>query len=162
MAAETLTSARASATYPVAASGPAGDLKVAWGTFAVASAALEDGDIFEMCWVPDGCTIIGGWYQSGDMDTGTEELDNMCGWAANSSDAADPNGLMLAGVITNDISVHLDAASTLIHFGGVITSAGPKTFTAGGGSTKIQVETNAAAAAMAAVQMTVVALYTTK
>lgn len=161
MAAETLTSARASATFPVAASGPAGDLKAGWGTYAVA-ATLEDGDIFEMHWVPDGATIIGGWYQSGDMDTGIEAVDNMTGWAANNSDAADPNGLVLAGTLTGDISVHLDVASTFIHYGGVITSAGPKTFTAGGGATKVQVENNTAPTTFAAVQLTVVSLYTSQ
>ena len=159
MAAETLTSARASATFPVSAQGPAGDLKVAWGTYAVA-ATLEDGDIFEMHWVPDGATIITGYYQSGDMDTGIEALDNMAGWAANSSDAADPNGLIVANTITGDVSVHLDAASTLIFYGGVITTAGPKTFTKGGGKTMIQVENNTAPTTFAAAQLTLVSFYT--
>jgi hypothetical protein len=159
MAAETLTATRASSTFPVSAQGPAGNLKVGWGTYAVA-AALEDGDIFEMHWVPDGCTIIGGWYMSGDMDTGTEALDNMAGWAANSTDIADPNGLMLANVLTGDVSVHLDVAGSFVHYGGVLTTAGPKTFSAGGGNTKIQVENNTAANTFGAVQMNVVTLYT--
>jgi len=163
MAAETLTAARGTSTFPVAASGQAGNLKVAWGTYAVA-AALEDGDIFEMHWVPPGATIIGGWYQSGDMDTktATEALDNMVGWAANDSDVADDNGLITASTITGDISVHLSVAGTFIHYGGVIVTAGPKTFTKAGGKTKIQVENNTAAGTFAAVQMNVVSLYTSE
>lgn len=159
MAAETLTAARASATYPVHGAGPAGDCKIGWGTYAVA-AAVEDGDIFEMHWVPPGATLIGGYYMSEDMDTGIEALDNMVGWAANSSDAADPNGLVVASTITGDVSVHLAAASTFIHYGGVLLSAGPKTFTRAGGSTKVQVENNTAATTFAAGQMTCVTLYT--
>ena len=159
MAAETLTATRAATDFPVAAQGPAGNLKVSWGTYAVAAAA-EDGDIFEMHWVPDGCTIVGGWYQSGDADTGIEALDNMAGWAANSSDAADPNGLIEANTITGDVSVHIAAASTLLFYTGVLITAGPKTFTAGGGNTVIQVENNTAPTTHANHQLTLVTLYT--
>lgn len=159
MAAETLTSTRAASDFPVGGRGPAGSLKVAWGTYAVA-ATLEDGDIFEMHWVPDGATIVGGWYQSGDMDTGIEALDNMVGWAANDSDAADPNGLIEANVITGDVSVHIAAASTLLFYTGVLITAGPKTFTPGAGNTMIQVENNAAPTTFAAAQLTLTTLYT--
>jgi hypothetical protein len=159
MAAETLTTVQAGAGYPVAGPGPAGNLKVGWGTYAVA-ATLEDGDIFEMHWVPDGCTVVGGWYQSGDMDTGIEALDNMVGWAANNSDVADPNGLIEANTITGDVSVHIAAASTLLFYTGVLVTAGPKTFTTGGGNTMIQVENNTAPTTFAAAQLTLVTLYT--
>ena len=74
----------------------------------------------------------------------------MVGWAANGSDAADPNGLMLAATLTGDISVHLDVASTMLFFGGVLTGAGPKTLE---NETIIQVECNTAAATFAAGQM---------
>jgi len=159
MAAETLTATRASATFPVAGSGPAGDLKVGWGTYAVA-ANVEDGDIFEMHWVPDGATVIGGWYLAEDMDTGTETLDQDVGWAANSTDAADPDGLLNAGVMTGDTSVHIAGALVYMPYQGVLVSAGPKTFTKGAGATKIQVESNAVAATFAAGQMTIVTLFT--
>jgi len=158
MAAETLTSARASATFPVAGNGPAGDLKAGWGTYAIA-AAVEDGDIFEMHWVPDGATVIGGYTMSDDIDTGTEALDMDTGWAANSSDAADPDGLGNHGVWTGDVSVHVGTAGVFLPHAGVLASAGPKTFTKGGGSTMIQVEANVASNAGHTGQLTVVTHY---
>jgi len=155
MAAETLTATRA--TLNATQFSGAGVLQCAWGTYAVA-ANVEDGDIFEMCKVPAGATIIGGYIQCEDMDTGAEALDLMVGWAANGTDAADPNGLLLAHVFTGDISVHLDVASSKVEFGGVLTGAGPKTLAA---ETTIQVEANTAATTFAAGQMTVVVYYTT-
>lgn len=152
MAAETLTATRAATTFPVFKGTGAGYLCRAWGTYAVA-ADLEDGDIFEMHRVP-ACTITGGFLHAEDMDTGIESIDVMVGWAANGTDAADPNGLILAGVKTGDISVHLDVASTWMPYGGVLLSAGPKTLVA---ETVIQVEANAGAATFAAGQMS---LYT--
>ena len=156
MTAETLSATRAASTFPVFQDVGPGSLCVAWGTYAVA-ANVEDGDIFEMCKVPADATIIGGYLQAEDLDTGTEAIDLMVGWAANGTDAADPNGLLLAHVFTGDISVHLDVASSLVFFGGVITSAGPKTLAA---ETTIQVEANTAAATFAAGQMTLVVFYT--
>lgn len=157
MTAETLTATRAAAGFPTAHSSSAGQVCVAWGTYAVA-ANVEDGDIFEMCRLPANATIFGGWLHLEDMDTGTEALDLMVGWAANGVDAADPNGLLLAHVMTGDVSVHLDVASTWMPLQGVLTGAGPKTLSA---ETVIQVEANTAAATFAAGQMTLVVLYTT-
>lgn len=156
MAAETLTATRAASTFPVSQGHTAGAVHVAWGTYAVA-ANVEDGDIFEMCKIPKGATIVDGFIQLEDMDTGSEALDLMVGWAANGVDAADPNGLCLAHVFTGDISVHLDVASSRVFFGGLLTEEGPKTFSA---ETVIQVEANTPAATFAAGQMTVVVYYT--
>jgi len=157
MAAETLTATRAAATFPVFKASGAGLLCVAHGTYNI-TAAVEDGDIFEMCKVPAGATIVGGYIQATDLDTGgTEALDMMVGWAANGSDVADPDGLCLAHVFTGDVSVHLDVAQNLVFFGGVITSAGPKTLV---NETTIQVEVNTAAATLTAGFMTVVVWYT--
>lgn len=158
MAAETLTATRAASNFPATNYFGAGVLQCAYGTYPVA-ANVEDGDIFEMCKVPAGATIVGGYFSAEDMDTGTETLDLMVGWAANGVDDADPNGLLLAGVKTGDISVHLDVASTWMPFGGVLLSAGPKTLSA---ETTIQVEANAAATTFAAGQMSVVVYYVTK
>lgn len=159
MAAETLTASRAAASFPIPGSGPAGDLKVHWGTYAIA-ANVEDGDIFEMHYVPDGATIIGGWVLAGDMDTGIEALDMDAGWAANSTDSADPDGLGNFGTWTGDTSVHLGGALNYFPYQGVLVTAGPKTFTKGGGKTMIQLEANTAAATFAAGQATAVTLYT--
>ncbi len=157
MTAETLSAARSAATLPVFRATGAGIVCAAWGTYPIAVAALEDGDIFEMCRIPAGATVIGGWVQAQDLDTGIEQVDFMIGWAANADEIADPNGLLLAGVKTGDISVHLDVASTWMPLAGVLLASGPKTFTA---ETLIQVEVNAAQATPQAGQLTLVVLYT--
>ena len=149
--ATTFTATRGAATFPVAQSHIAGTLCRAWGTIAL-STNVVDGDIWQMCWVPKGATITGGYIHMEDIDTGTEVVDLMVGWAANGTDVADPNGLLLAHVFTGDISVHLDVASSLVFFGGVLTGAGPKTMAA---KTLIQVEANTAADTFAAGQMSV-------
>ena len=156
MTAETLSAARAAANLPVFKASGAGIVCAAYGTINIAATALEDGDIFEICRLPAGATVIGGWVQAQDLDTGIETVDFMIGWAANADEVADPNGLLLAGVKTGDISVHLDVASTWMPLAGVLLTAGPKTFTA---ETLIQVEVNAAKATGAAGQLTVVVLY---
>lgn len=154
--ATTFTATRGAATFPVAQAHTAGSLCQAWGTIAI-SANPVDGDIYQMCRVPKGATITGGYLHMEDLDTHTTEtLDLMIGWAANGTDAADPNGLMLLGTFTGDISVHLDVASTLKFFGGVLTGAGPKTLSA---ETIIQVECNTTAATFAAGQMSVYVNY---
>lgn len=86
----------------------------------------------------------------------TETLDLMVGWAANGDEIADPNGLMLAKVLNGDISAHLDIASSLIFFGGVLTGDGPKTFDA---ETLIQIECNTTCATFVAGQMSVYVNY---
>ena len=157
MAAETLTATRAASTFPPTDYFGAGVLQCAWGTYSVTDDAWEDGDIFAMCKVP-ACTIVGGYFSAQDLDTGEEAADLMVGYAANGTDAADPNGLLLAGVKTGDISVHLDVASTWMPLQGAMTAAGPTTLSA---PTTIQVEVNVAQTTPAAGQMTVVVYYVT-
>lgn len=159
MAAETLTSDRAGTGFPVSGVGHAGNLKIGWGTYQIA-ANVEDGDIFEMHWVHDGATVIGGWTIAEDLDTGIETIDIDLGWAANNTDAADPDGLGNFGVWTGDTSVHVVGAVNYFPHQGVLVSAGPKTFTAGAGHTMIQLEANAVAATFAAGQVTVATFYT--
>jgi len=153
----TFTSTRAAATAPIAHSVGGAQLCVAWGTIAL-STNVVDGDIWQMCRVPANATIVGGYLHAADLDTGGEAIDFMAGWAANGTDAADPNGLLLAGTKTGDISVHLDVASTWMPLQGVMTAAGPKTLSA---ETLIQVEANTAATTFAAGQLTVVVYYYT-
>lgn len=153
--ATTFTATRAAATFPVAQAHTAGTLSAAYGTIAL-STNLVDGDIWQMCRVPKGAIVIGGWLHAEDLDTGGEAVDFMCGWAANGDEIADPNGLLLAGTKTGDISVHLDVASTWMPLQGVLLTAGPKTFSA---ETIIQVEANTAATTFAAGQLTVCVLY---
>ena len=154
MAAATLTGTRAKANQTLGGTGPAFDVKASWGTVTV-DAATEDGDIFKVCKVPAGSTVIGGWILSGDGDTGIEALDIDIGWAANGVDAADPDGLGNLGTWTGDASKTSPTGNTF-WLQGVLQTVGPKTFTA---ETTIQLETNTAAATGAAMEVTVVVLY---
>jgi len=154
--ATTFIATRAAATFPVAQSHIAGTLCQAWGTIAV-GANPTDGDIYQMCRVPAGATITGGYIYTEDLDAhATETLDMMVGWAANGDEVADPNGLLLAKVFVGDIDIHLDVASNYMFLGGVLLSAGPKTVNA---ETILQVECNVTAATFAAGQMSLYVNY---
>ena len=160
MVAETLTATRAAATFPVFKASGAGILCAAYGTYEVA-ANVEDGDIFEMCRIPGGSTIVGGWVLADDLDTGTEALDMDVGWAANGGsgtyDSADPDGLGNLGVWTGDAITGIKPeVGTYIPFGGVMLNGDLPTFTR---ETVIQVEANVAAATFAAGALSVVVLY---
>lgn len=162
MAAETLTATRAASTFPVYTGLGAGNLNVAYGTYAVA-ANVEDGDIFEMCRLPAGARVLGGFLFAGDMDTGTEALDMDIGWAANGGtgtyDSADPDGLGNLGVWTGDAFATGNLwgiAGNCFAFAGILATGVFPHFTK---ETVIQVEANAAAATFAAKSMSVVVLY---
>ena len=156
MAAATLAGTRSATTFPIGGPGPAYSVQAAWGTITV-DASSEDGDIWQLCRVPGGATVIGGWVSAGDGDTGIEALDIDVGWAANGVDAADPDGLGNLGVWTGDVEHGASSeVGNILMLGGVLSSVGPKTFTV---ETLIQAETNTAAATGVAMEMTVVVLY---
>ncbi|MFZ5667956.1 MAG: hypothetical protein ACOY4K_00530 [Pseudomonadota bacterium] len=150
MTAETLTATRAASTFPVPGpAGFAGLVRCAYGTYTIA-ANVEDGDIFEMCRLPAGATIVGGWFYGADLDTGTETLDMDIGWAANGGsgtyDAADPDGLGNLGVLTGDAFAagNVSPVTGLQYpLSGVLAAGTLPSFTA---ETVIQIEANAAAA----------------
>lgn len=158
MAAETLTATRAADTFPVYRPKGSGELAVAYGSYTVA-ANVEDGDIFEMCKIPAGAVIVGGWFSADDLDTGTESIDLDLGWAANGSEAADADGLGNFGVLTGDaVTGYKPTVGTLLPVQGtLVTGTGFPTFTA---ETTIQVEANAAAATFAAGDIRVAIFYT--
>lgn len=156
MTAETLTATRAASTFPVGGVGPATALHVATGTYEIA-ANVEDGDIFEMCKVPAGAVVVGGWLMGDDLDTGIEALDMDIGWAANGVESADPDGLGNLGVWTGDAVAGIKPEAGIYYpFSGVLYTTGPKKFSA---TTTIQVEANVAAATGGTGTLTVVVLY---
>lgn len=145
MAAETLTATRGKSTFPVYKPCGAGALGVAYGTYTI-GANVEDGDIFEMCRIPAGATIVGGWFYGADLDTGTETLDMDIGWAANGAEAADPDGLGNLGVLTGDAFAagNVSPVTGLQYpLSGVLAAGTLPSFTK---ETIIQIEANAAAA----------------
>jgi len=156
MVAETLTATRGSSTFPVAEPVLAGVMCCATGTYEIA-ANVEDGDIFEMCRVPANAVIVGGWLYGDDLDTGIETLDLDVGWAANGTEAADPDGLGNFGVLTGDaVTGYKPEISICLPLGGTLRTGGPQSFSA---ETVIQVEANAAAATGGTGTLTVVVHY---
>lgn len=158
MAIGTVIADRALAGFPVAGMGGGGNLKVAWGTYNI-GAAVANTDVIQMCRTPKGATIIGGWVIGEDIDTGTETLDFDAGYAANGVDNADTDAWGNFGVVTGDVSVHLQTgvASIYLPFAGVLVTGGPKTLSA---ETVHQVLFNAAANAGGTGRLTMVVLYT--
>ena len=130
---------------------------VAYGIYTIA-AVVEDGDIFEMCKLPAGAVVVDGVFYGDDIDTGTEALDMDIGWAANGTDAADPDGFGNLGLLSGDAVTDIKPEASLWYpLGGVLRTAGPKTFSA---ETTIQVEANTASNAGHTGVITVVIYYT--
>jgi len=115
-------------------------VQVAYGSYTIA-AAVETGDIFEMCRVPKGAVVIDGFVRADDIDTGTEALDMDIGWAANGVDAVDADGFGNLGVWTGDPTTDVKPETQIWYpFNGVLKD-GPKTFSA---ETVIQLYVNTA------------------
>ncbi len=101
-----MTATRGSTTYPVG--GPAGlanTLRVAVGYHDFAASDDEAGDVFRICSVPAGATVIGGYLQGKDLDTGTEALDIDVGWIANGVEALDADGFGIQKIDTVGVRV---------------------------------------------------------
>jgi hypothetical protein len=154
MALGTVSSAQASATKPLAGHGFAGNAKVAWGTYDIVAATAQN-DVIQLCRLPAGATVLGGWLIGQDIDAGTETWDADLGWAANGDEIADPDGLGNFGVISGD-AVDGNEAGIFRQLGGVLRSAGPKTFNA---ETIIQLTVNAAANSGGTGRINVVVFY---
>lgn len=126
----TLTGSRAASTFPVGGAGQANVLHVAYGTYNFTAAASAN-DVVEFCKLPAGATVIGGFYQGADIDTGTETFDMDIGWAANGTDAADPDGFGNFGVQDGDaVAQFRPVAGIYYPFVNIIQDSGYKTFAA--------------------------------
>lgn len=142
----TLTADRAVDTFPAFKALGAGILCRAYGTYELGSAPSA-ADVIEMCKVPAGAVILGGFLRAEDLDsnaTETIELDV--------GTAADPDALLNSGVLNGDaVTNHLPEGGILIPFQGTLANA-PLSVTA---ETIIQVTVTAAAATFAAGTITV-------
>jgi len=126
----TLTGSHAVATYPVGSPGPANLLHVAWGTYNLAANPSQN-DVIRFCKVPAGATVIGGFLQGADIDTGTEAFDLDIGWEANGTDAADTDGFGNFGVMDGDaVAQFRPVAGIYYPFVNIIQDAGFKKFAA--------------------------------
>lgn len=153
----TFTAARAGETFPVFKASGAGNLCCAYGTIEIA-ANPADGDIYEMCRVPAGAVVVGGYIYADDLDTNaTETLDMDVGWAANGSDIADPDGFGNLGIWTGDVTADVKpVVGNRFPLQGVLLSTGPQAFV---NETTIQIEANAAAATGGTGTLSIVVYY---
>lgn len=158
MAAETLTASPLPNGYT---QGPAGCIIRSYYQYEIA-ANSEDGDIWELGYIPKYALVSGGGLITDDLDTGTETIDIDVGWAAagaatdtwtdprtgltftNAAATADPDGLVNTGVLTGDAVTDVMAAGT--NWRPFILPV-PLWFSR---KTKLQIEANAAANAFAA------------
>jgi hypothetical protein len=156
MAAETLTNAIMTVG---AAHGLSKNLKV-WHRKYEIAANVEDGDIFELGFLPGNVMVCGSVFVCDDIDTGTEALDMDLGWAANgggsatytdsetgvtytnSGASASPTGFSNAGVLTGDGLAESHTGNVRVQF-----YPDPLFFSA---KTKVQIEANAPANAFTA------------
>lgn len=158
MTASTTTGVRAEAGYPTPGpTGFAGIKRCAIGSHTFASGDDEDGDIFAVCKIPAGATVVGGYVQGKDLDTGTEALDIDIGWAANGTESADVDGFGNLGLLSGDAVTDIRPETGLYYpLGGVLFTTGPQKFSA---DTVIQFEVNTAAGTLGGGKLTVVLDY---
>lgn len=125
------TGPRAAANFPVPGCPQSqGEMGVAWGYFNITT-ALGAGDTVRLCKLPAGATVIMGWLQAADIDTGTEALDIDIGWEANGVDTADTDGFGNLGTLTGDaITDFKPVAGLLYPFANIIQDSAYKTFSA--------------------------------
>ena len=156
----TFTATRAIKGVPVAGVGDGGSLKVAFGSIDVAANPVAD-DVYEMCRIPAGAKIVGGFFRGDRLDTNaTETLDLDVGWAANGTEAVDADGLLNTGVMTGDVFVLGNVANVTGYnypFNGKLLEGEFPTFTR---ETVIQLTTVATAATFAAGTLSVTVFYT--
>lgn len=149
---------------PVAGVGDGGSLKIAYGTIDIAANPVAD-DLYQMCRLPAGATIVGGFFRGDDLDTNaTETLDLNIGWAANGGsgtyDALDADGLGNLGVLTGDAFAAGNVANVVSYnypLNGLLNTGVFPTFTR---ETIIQLTCVATAATFAAGSVSVVIFYT--
>ena len=135
-----------------------GEFRVAWGTYDLAANPAA-ADIIELCRVPAGATVVGGYFSAEDLDTGaTEELNIDLGWAANGADDADADGFGNFDLITGDAVTGYLIGGTFYPLQGRLISDGPVTFAR---ETVVQAVVNVDAATFAAGRVTAVVYYHT-
>lgn len=125
----TLVSSRAAATFPKASTVGGGVLHIAYGTYTFAANPTAN-DVIHFCRVPPRATVVGGYIQGADIDTGTDALDIDIGWAANGVESADTDGFGNMGVLNGAAITNLKPETGIWRpLGGVLFTTGPQFFT---------------------------------
>lgn len=152
----TITGTRAAASFPAFKALGAGIVCAAYGSYDFAANPTVS-DVIEMCKLPAGAVVLGGWLRMEDIDSNaTETVDIDIGWAANGAVVADPDGFGNFGVMNGDaVTNYLPEGGTLFPLNGTLKD-GFATFTK---DTVVTATIVAAAATFAAGTMSVVVLY---
>ena len=101
----TFTALRAEPEQPKYGHGIAGNVKFDYGVIEIATNPAA-ADIYQMCIIPAGASVISGFVKADELDTNaTETLDMDVGWAANGVEAADPDGFGNLAVWTGDQNI---------------------------------------------------------
>src|SRR5688572_8776189 len=109
----TLTATRAASTFPVAAH-TGGVLNVAYGSYDLAANPTA-ADVLEICRLPKGAVVLGGFLRAEDIDSNaTETIEMDVGWLANGTDSADADGFLNSGALNGD------AVTNVLPEGGVL------------------------------------------
>ena len=152
----TFTALRAENDFRVSGPGVGGSAKMAYGSIAVAINPIA-ADIYEICKLPQGATVTGGYLMATDMDEdATETLDMNLGWLANGDEIADADGFGNLGVWSGDATGTKPELGSYFAVAGVLLADGPKKFNA---PTTIAVTCVVTAATFAAGTLTVVIFY---
>lgn len=128
----THTATRADSDFPKSG-GTYGNCFVAWGVKEL-TANPADSDLIDLCRVPKGAIVIGGYVMASDIEAGAgDELDIDLGWRANGDEIADPDGFgnfAAANWTGAAITGLVPVAGNWKPLQGVLLTAGPKTFNA--------------------------------
>lgn len=129
----TFTATRAASTFPADGMGYSGNCKVARGSYQFTENMVAD-DIVEFCRVPRGAVVVGGTYRIGKIESTTSgaAFDMDIGWANNGTDASDTDGFGNFGApsFAAVTGYKPEATFAMYPLGGVLGTAGPKTFAA--------------------------------
>ncbi len=125
----TLTATRAAASFPAFKAMGAGVLCAAYGSYDFATEPAA-ADVLEICKIPAGAVVLGGWLRTEDLDTdATETIDMDVGWLGNGVEATDADGLGNFGVQDGDaVTGYLPEGGVLLPLHGTLGN-GPLTFT---------------------------------
>ena len=154
----TLTATRAASTVAPFTGLGAGNLCVAYGHYNL-TANPTAADVIQLCRLPKGAVVLGGWLSIEDIDSNaTEEVDIDLGYPANGVDVADPDAFGNFDVITGDaVAGYTPVAGVHMPLRGVLTD-GPLTLS---GETIVQAVVNVDAATFAAGTIYAIVLYVT-
>lgn len=154
----TTTTTRAASNFPAFAALGSGNLCAAYGSNAF-TANPSAADIVELCRLPRGAVVLGGFLRMGDMDTnGSPTLDIDIGYAANGAIAAAPTGFGNFGVANGTaVTNYTPEGGSVFPLNGLLAT-GFLTFTA---ETVVTATVNAVAATFAAGTLSVVVWYVT-